>query len=223
MNILVIPVYKHYDLTHKLLFSLFQKERGKIGKIIVVDDCSEDKESSDGLDWWKTQWDVLEIVRNDENLGFLKTSNLGLKFAKANPEDIVILLSNDVIIHGEFLWQIEECLRDNVRALVGGVVYQKDTGWNKFGDKIFPYLEGWLLATTQKGWEELGWFDERFAPFDFEDVDLSTTALSKSFSLVALNSPALRHMGGQSIGFNPKRVEQTKTNQKKFEEKWIKK
>ena len=34
------------------------------------------------------------------------------------------------------------------------------TGWNKFGEKIFPYLEGWLLATTSKGWAELGYFEK---------------------------------------------------------------
>jgi len=67
----------------------------------------------------------------------------------------------------------------------------------------------------------LGYFDERYSPCDFEDVDLSTQARRKFYTLVALNSPALRHIGGQSIGYNPKREEQTKINQKKFEEKWV--
>ena len=83
-------------------------------------------------------------------------------------------------------------------------------------------MEGWLLATTSKGWAELGYFDGRYTPCDFEDVDLSTQAMSMGYDLVALNSPALRHMGGQSSGFNSAREAQTRINQKKFEEKWIK-
>lgn len=221
MNIVVIPVYNHYDLTNKLLYSLLKKEKENIGKIVIVDDCSPQQEVTDGLNWWKEQWDVIEVVRNEENLGFLRSSNLGLHLASVSVDDNLILLSNDVLIYGKFIEQIVEYLK-NQKSLVGGIVYQRDTGWNKFGEKIFPYLEGWLLATTSKGWAELGYFDERYTPCDFEDVDLSTQAMSMGYDLVALNSPALRHMGGQSIGFNSAREAQTRINQKKFEEKWIK-
>ena len=220
MNIIVIPVYNHYDLTNKLLFSLFHKEKERIGKIIVVDDCSPDPIVASGLSWLKSQWGIIEIVRNEENLGFLKSSNKGLRLANSNPDDHLILLSNDVLIYGKFIEQIEDNLKTQ-KSLVGGIVYQRDTGWNKFGDKIFPYLEGWLLAATSASWNTLGYFDERYAPCDFEDVDLSTQALAMGYDLIALNNPSLRHMGGQSIGFNPSREAQTKINQKKFEEKWV--
>ena len=112
-------------------------------------------------------------------------------------------MSNDVRIHGKFVSQIKEIVTNSPKSLVGGVLYSKDTGWNKFGDKIFPYLEGWLLATTVGNWKELGYFDERFSPCDFEDVDLSTTALSLGYELVPLNNPGLVHMGAGTLGYNP--------------------
>lgn len=217
---IVIPVYNHYALTNKMLYSLQKKEKESIGKILVIDDCSPDEEVQTGLAWWKSQWDVIEVVRNETNLGFLQSSNKGMKMVTENPDEIVILLSNDVEIYGSFIWQIQEHFQRETKKLVGGVIYTHDTGWNKFGDKIYPYVEGWLLATTKANWEELGYFDERYSPCDFEDVDLSTQARRKFYTLVALNSPALRHIGGQSIGYNPKREEQTKINQKKFEDKW---
>ncbi len=218
---IVIPVYNHYALTNKMLYSLQKKEKESIGKILVIDDCSPDEEVQTGLAWWKSQWDVIEVVRNETNLGFLQSSNKGMKMVTGNPDEIVILLSNDVEIYGKFIFQIQEQLQFETRKLIGGVIYAHDTGWNRFGNEIFPYIEGWLLATTKAGWGDLGYFDERYSPCDFEDVDLSTQARRKFYTLVALNSPALRHIGGQSIGYNPKREEQTKINQKKFEEKWV--
>lgn len=218
---IVIPVYNHYALTNKMLYSLQKKEKESIGKILVIDDYSPDEEVQTGLAWWKSQWDVIEVVRNETNLGFLQSSNKGMKMVTDNPDEVVILLSNDVEIYGSFIWQIQEHFQRETKKLVGGIIYTQNTGWNQFGNMVYPYVEGWLLATTKSNWEELGHFDERYSPCDFEDVDLSTQARRKFYTLVALNSPALRHIGGQSIGYNPKREEQTKINQKKFEEKWV--
>jgi GT2 family glycosyltransferase len=91
------------------------------------------------------------------------------------------------------------------------------------GDKIFPYLEGWLLATTAESWKELGYFDERYAPHIFEDIDLSTTALSLGMQLVPLNNPNLSHAGGGTITYTEQRHELTRVNMKKFGEKWTNK
>ena len=70
--------------------------------------------------------------------------------------------------------------------------------------------------------EKLNYFDERYVPHDFEDVDLSTTALSLGMELIPLNNPGLQHIGGQSIGYSPAREAITRTNLKKFGDKWIK-
>jgi len=68
----------------------------------------------------------------------------------------------------------------------------------------------------------IGYFDERFAPSDYEDVDLSTRALLWNWELVPLNNPGLYHIGGQSIGYTEERRKRTEENKKKFEMKWKK-
>ena len=123
---------------------------------------------------------------------------------------------------GKFISQIIQHRTQCQKSLVGGVLYQHDTGWNRFGDKLFPYLEGWLLATTVGGWLDLEYFDEQYAPQIFEDVDISTTAIEKGYKLIPLNSPNLLHIAGQSITYTEERHEQTRINQRKFETKWIK-
>ena len=137
----------------------------------------------------------------EENVGFLKASNVGMKDATG---DIIILLSNDVRVKGDIAQRIEHILRSQ-DALVGGRYLSFDTGWNTFGGITFPYIEGWLLASTKTLWEEAGYFDERFSPNDMEDVDISTTFVRNGHTLVALPEDITQHLGAHNIGYNPKR------------------
>lgn len=225
---IVIPHYNRWDLTHARLRQLYKKEKKNIVEILVVDDCSTDNDTEGGLRWWAEVSEKMgfrvRAIQPERNLNFLGASNFGLQdlLSKCSPDDIIILLSNDVLVMSEFVGQIVETLQTKKR-LVGGILLNQDTGWNKFGSKIFPYLAGWLLATTADGWKELGsGFDTRYKFSDFEDVDLSTTALSLGYELVPLNNPGLQHLGGQSIGYNHEREANTKNNQKLFMEKWLK-
>lgn len=226
----VIPVFNGWQMTHNLLWELYRKERENIELVLVMDNASTDPEMVGGLDWWKSEWkeknDPMKVVSitSTENVGFLRNSNSGLRFicemGTVNPEDIVILLSNDVKVNGKFISQIKTILEETPKSLVGGVLYSNDTGWNKLNNQVFPYIEGWLLATTVRNWIELEYFDERYAPHIFEDIDLSTKALSLGYELVPLNNPGLQHLSGQTIKYSPERDELTKVNQEKFRQKW---
>lgn len=223
----VIPHYNNWTLTHSRLWELFKLEKSNIKKVVVVDDGSTDSETEGGCRFWaefrvRQGFDVEALV-NPQNQGFIKASNLGISYVTSisNSDDIIILLSNDVRIHAPFISQIVDILSKSKKVLVGGKLYVADTGWNRFGDRIFHYLEGWLLATTSGGWKELGSFDERFCPHDYEDIDLSTKALDMGYALVSLENPFLVHMGGQSIGYSNERYNHTIANRMKFEEKWI--
>lgn len=188
----------------------------------MVNDGSTEVEAHTGVDWWKkSKMLPIKILDMEENVGFLRASNAGIKKASG---DIVVLISNDVRIQEDVITRIMYQLNMTYKSLVGGRFLDFDTGWNKFGNRIFPYLEGWLLATWKDNWQELGGFDERYSPNDYEDIDLSTSAVDKGYMLVALPEvEKLHHMAAQSIGYSSEREELTKINRKKFEEKWLRK
>lgn len=217
----VIPSYNHYDLLHQVLFDLYNFCRESIDEVIVVNDGSTDVDVYTGLEWWKKQKMLpLRVLETEENVGFLKASNMGLRKASG---DLVVLLSNDVRMAEDVIkkmWFMSEFSR---RTLVGGRLFEVSTGWNDFDGKIFPYLEGWFLATHKSSWEELGYFDERYSPNDYEDIDLSTTALKLGYSLTSLESLSanMYHIGSQSIGYSPERERITQRNRKRFKEKWL--
>lgn len=211
----VIPSYNNFHLVNELLANI--REHSMPDEIIVVDDCSTDRAAIDGLQWWAMNMDV-KVRRPLENLNFLKASNWGMKQATG---DVICLISTDVRIHRDFLYFIRNELTEKPQKLIGGRLLDYDTGWNTFDGKTHIYLEGWFLATGKAQWEELGYFDERYAPNDFEDVDLSTTACSKGWTLSEMAQGMVSHIGAQSIPYNDERYKLTEINREKFRLKWL--
>jgi GT2 family glycosyltransferase len=216
---IVIPSYGHWDLTHSLLFDIYNNFPQDV-EILVVDDCSPDAEVLKGLAWWMNGMlkGRLHVIINKENLGFLRTANLGVSKATG---DMVMLVSNDVRINDRLAYSrlsgAVNCDIDGVFA--GARLLDYDTGWNTFGGRTYPYLEGWLLVFWKSWWMKLGGFDERYAPYDFEDVDLSTKVLASGGKIVGVDIQAL-HLGAQTYKYSLDREAQTKINQEKFRLKW---
>lgn len=215
----VIPTYNHYDLLHQTLYDIYQK-CSPVHEVIVVDDCSTEQAYHDGLDWWyKNGMLPIRVVKTKENSMFLKASNLGLKKAEG---DVVCLLSNDVRIHQNIVKIIFDGLSGwKSPVLIGGRIIDWDSGWNTFNKKTFPYVEGWLLATERYVWKDVDYFDERYAPSDMEDVDLSATIVERGGKLLHLPEDCVTHIGAQSIPYGSEREKITITNKENFRRKWI--
>lgn len=210
----VIPVYGRWDLAHQLLFDLY-KNCSLIEEVIIVNDKPDDMDTRNGLAWWKsTHMLPIEVIETRENLGFLLASNLGLKAAV---EDVVILISTDVRVHKDIVGYMNPL---PVQNIVGGRLLDFDTGWNTFDGKMFPYLEGWILAARNKTWKDLEYFDELFTPNDMEDVDFSTKAIRWDHPLTVFPEGYVTHIGAQSIAYGDERETITKENKKRFEAKW---
>jgi GT2 family glycosyltransferase len=216
---IVIPAFNNWKHTHSLLFDIYNNFPQDT-EIIVADDCSTDEEVMTGLNWWQTGLlkDRLRVIRNEKNVGFLRNSNFAV--SKATNE-IVALISNDVKISDKTIApKLEEIFKQSTGfTLVGNRLLDFDTGWNTIGTKVYPYLEGYFLSFKKSEWTTVGGFDERFMPFDFEDVDISTTYVAGGGKLVFLDAEML-HLGAQSYKYSPEREAQTKANQEKFRQKW---
>ncbi len=211
----VIPAYGRWDLLHQLLNDLY-RNCSLIEEVIIVNDKPDDQDTRNGLAWWrKTNMLPLEIIETPENLGFLRASNLGLKSAV---EDNVILISTDVRVYKDI---VEFMKLSQPQYVVGGKLLDFNTGWNAIGEKIYPYLEGWLLGATKETWTTLGYFDEIYAPNDYEDLDFSTKAIFWDYHLSTFPEGYVSHLGSQSIPYGDAREAITKENRKKFEKKWL--
>ena len=219
---IILPFYGKYELVMARLYemNLYLKEPCEI---VLVNDASPDDSFEGNLAWWQNlKKHEVKYVKNPENLGFGGSMNRGAKKATG---EFLIFLSNDVQVSGDFVSPTIERLTENPKRLVGGRLIDWPAGWNEFGtpkDKIvIPWLEGWFLAATRVGWEELGGFDPIYGRFDYEDLCLSTMALWLGYELAPLNLPSLRHMSGQTImSLNIDRRKITDANKAKYIEKW---
>jgi GT2 family glycosyltransferase len=216
---IVVPSFNNWRLTHSLLFDIYNNIPQDV-EVIVVDDCSTDTEVMSGLNWWQTGMmkDRLRVIRNEKNVGFLRTANFGVSKATG---DVVMLISNDVSIADKtVVTKLEEIFkRAEVPTLVGNRLLDYDTGWNTIGSVVHFYLEGWFLSFKKSDWQLWHGFDTRYSTCDFEDVDLSTTVLSKGGKLVLLEAD-MTHLGAQTIKYSPEREANTKANQERWREKW---
>jgi GT2 family glycosyltransferase len=217
----IVPFYNKIELVHQRMFEFNQYLPQEDIEIILVNDGS----TEDGIDgivgfWQKSvKKHTIRYIKNEKNLGFGGAMNKGA--SKANG-DILVFYSDDVVANGDFIYEIGYLLAGEDRVLVGGELLDFDTGWNKFNGRVVPYLNGWLLACTRTAWSELGGFDLRYSPTDFEDVDLSMTAVQKGFRLEPLRRNHLHHLGGQTAGYGPERQARTVRHQKLFAKKWWK-
>lgn len=211
----VIPIWNNFHLINQLLCDI--RDYNTPNEIIVVDDCSNDQSTLDGLAFWSLNYNV-KVHRPIQNLHFLKSSNYGASRATG---DAICLISSDVRIETDLAKLVRDLLTVDPKRFIGGVVHSHDTGWNTFDGKIYPYAEGWLLCCLRSAWEEFGGFDEQFAPHDFEDVDISTTAVQRGYGLYAINSDKIKHVGAATIGYTDARRELTERNREKFRAKWM--
>ncbi|KGE13914.1 glycosyl transferase family 2 [Sphingobacterium deserti] len=90
---IIIPFYNNQHYTQQCLLSIYENLPRKTFEIILVDD-----NSSESIDLDHIQ--NIKYVKNETNLGFLKSVNEGIKLASGN---YIYLLNNDTVVQPGFL------------------------------------------------------------------------------------------------------------------------
>ena len=218
---IIIPFYGRWDLTHARMMELYTHVHTECS-IVLVDDASDGDGYRGGVAWWQKKINKHSVyyLRNEKNLGFGGSMNRGAKVALKHDAEILIFLSNDVQIFNDFVVEIVRKVEQDKNILLGHRLIDWKAGWNEIGDKVVPYLEGYLLACHRDVWKELGGFDNIYAPYSMEDIDISMTAQQKGFRLVTLSEAKLNHLVGQTAKYTDDRYKITERNKQRFIEKW---
>jgi len=219
---IIVPVFNRQDLTSKFLESHWSLYRNsKDVEIIIVDNGSTDH-TKKILNFWKTKFrnSQLKVVKLKENLGFSAGNNKG---AEAASGGTFVFISNDVEVKSNYLRIVAGSINEDAACLYGAELLERDTGWNKFekdeNEFTLTYLAGWCIFCTKEIFEQLGKWDERYFPCDYEDLDLSYTAQNLRIPFKQVET-GLFHVSGQTGMLLPDRLETTLKSQAKFLEKW---
>lgn len=206
----IIPVYKNKEL----FFRNFNHNYDAINnfEIIVVDDASsEDVESQ-----IKNKFKKVKVLVNKKNIGFAGSINRGLGESHG---ELILLLNSDVkleVVNFENL--ISQFVED--RELFAISFLQTETDGEKVGKNVVFFERGLIYHkkadNLQKGltaWAEggssifrkkyfvdLGGFDEIYAPFYFEDIDLSYRAYKRGWKILFDPGAKVEHHHESTIG-----------------------
>jgi len=188
----IVPVWNRADLTMAWLNRHWSLYRGRPDvEVVIVNNGSTDTTPAILVQWGKVYGDALQVVTHDENRGFSAGNNAGAAVARGS---VLVFTSNDVIVNGDYLGPVEQRLNGQ-DVLLGAQILTIDTGWNTFRGvevetvaegrdpkrepepTVIPYLAGHLVAANRSTWDRIGGWDERYKPSDYEDIDLSYTAI----------------------------------------------
>ena len=213
---IIIPNWNGEKLLKKNLPAVFSSGADQV---VVVDNGSNDG-SVALLKNLQAQYSQLKIIFNPKNLGFARAVNQGVKEAK---NEIVALLNNDVVPEEDFLKPLAKDFEDEKVFAVS--LNEPQWSWAKgkwvkgfieheTGPKTkTPHLSFWANggsgAFRKSIWLELGGLDEIFAPFYWEDIDLSYRAWKRGFKILWEPQSVVHHQHETTIGlrFNQKYVD----------------
>jgi len=204
---IIIPNWNGERLLKKNLPAVFQSQAKEV---IVVDNGSKDG-SVALLEILQNKYSQLKVILNQKNLGFAKAVNQGVKIAK---NEIVVLLNNDVVPEADFLKPLVKDFEDEKIFAVS--LNEPQWSWAKgkwikgfveheVGPKTKkPHLSFWAsggsAAFRRSIWLKLGGLDEIFAPFYWEDIDLSYRAWKRGFKVLWEPQSVVHHQHESTIG-----------------------
>jgi len=236
----LVPVYGKWRHTYTCLRSILRAATEVPYEVLVLDDASPDEtprlaEKVHGV----------RYVRHPENLGFLRNCNAGAAHARG---ETLLFLNNDTLVQDGWLDALHDALdadpevglvgaklvgADGRLQEAGGIVFQDGSGWNYGrGDdphapaydyrKEVDYCSGACLLVPRALWQDLGGFDDRFAPCYYEDTDLAFAVRAAGRKVVYEPRAVVVHLEGVSHGTDTssgfKRYQEV--NRVKFVDKW---
>lgn len=238
---IIIPVYNQIHYTYACLASILEHTADVSYEVIIADDVSSD--ATQNLDRYAAG---LVICRNASNQGFLRNCNQGAKAARGK---YLMFLNNDTQVTPGWLVSLVKLMEsdasigmtgsklvypDGRLQEAGGIIWSDGSGWNygRLDDPDKPeynyvkdvdYISGAAILISNALWNQIGGFDERFAPAYCEDSDLAFAVRKAGYRVVYQPLSRVIHFEGVSNGTNVqgtglKRYQAV--NSEKLREKW---
>lgn len=213
----VMPVYNNWSLTRRALSSLTLGHAQGLFEVIVVDDGSSDETRVAAA-----AVPGLRVVSLSQNLGFTHAANRGAQQARGA---LVMFLNNDTLVLPGAVEALVDAMRETSIGAAGarlvfptgwlqeaGAVVRGDgscahSGWGASpADPRYAarhdadYCSAAALMVRASLLQAIGWFDSRFAPAYYEDVDLCFAIRARGSRVVVEPAATVVHWEGMTHG-----------------------
>lgn len=211
---IIIPIWNQPDYTKECIENIFRNTAYPY-RLILIDNGSgpETKkylqDLAGGIAISAPQKTEISLVRNEENLGFVKAVNKGLKITNA---PYVCILNNDTIPAPGWLDRLIEFAQAHKDAgllnpLCNG---HMDTPIDAYAKMLYEknkdkYMEmnqcqGFCMLIKREVMDKIGYLDESFGIGGFDDTDYSMRAGKAGYRCVCVYSSYVYHK--QHVSFH---------------------
>jgi GT2 family glycosyltransferase len=219
---LIVPVYNGVEFLDPLFESILKHTEGDY-KLIVIDDQSPDNNVFPKLQEWSTKFRAFTLLKNEQNLGFVKTVNRAVEMVENN----FVLLNTDIELPKGWLDRLMQPIQNNAQiasvtpfsnaATIFGFPNQPEDNPiyldldpeiidNAFQDLRpgatieVPTGVGFCMAVNYKVVKRIGFFDqEAFGKGYGEENDWCLRAELEGFSSVGIDNLFVFHKHGGSF------------------------
>ena len=212
----IVPIYNAYDDTKALIDSIQNTSPGYPVQWLLSNDASSDTRIEELLQNFASVDNNLNVIIDTrlENLGFVKTCNLGIE---TTLKDDVILLNSDTIVYDNWVRKlVENAYSDPTIATVTPLsnnasafsMFQTINPINSFNNFLntlsvppldIPTGVGFCLYIKRSVIEEIGVLDPIFGFGYGEETDFCQRAAKKGYRNVLAQNVFVYHKGGASM------------------------
>lgn len=223
---IIIPIRDRVDLLRKCIDSILAKTTYNNYELLIVDNCSREKETRDYLADLKNNNQNIRIIDFPEEFNFSKINNTAAGFATG---EHFLFLNNDIeIITPDWIEALlEQSQRTDVCCVGGKLLYPDETIQHvgvviglcgpaehvyKFYDshdigymgnftsiRNYSAVTGACMMIKKRTFNEIGGFDEKFV-IGFGDTDLCLRGLEKGYLNVFTPFAELYHWESATRG-----------------------
>lgn len=229
---IIIPVWNQLAFTRDCIGSIVKNTSGEYG-IIVIDNASGD-ETKKYLETLKASAALpLKLIRNEENLGFIKAVNQGMS---ASDSPLVCLLNNDTLVTKSWLKEMVDVANSSSDI---GIVNPSSNNLGQKpadGEPVELYAEkirqsagqsvelgaaiGFCMLIKRGLINKIGLFDEVYGMGNFEDTDFSRKAVKEGYRCVRACGAYVYHRENSSFSKVRTFDDDFKRNKEIFEFRW---
>ena len=205
----IIPTFNLLDILKELIKSVVDYTNGDY-QIYVI----ENGQKEETIKWLKSQENIKAIL-NDDNGGTARSWNAGIDEGLKDGCTHFALLSDDITISDGW-W--DACLKEFDSGSHVVSAYDK----NQHPHVVFL---GWFFLIDKEALDKIGYVDEQFYPFLFEDLDYSQRLVESGLKYSKADTKVV-HLGSLTIGgqFNKKSPRNYhriyRDNKQRFREKY---
>jgi GT2 family glycosyltransferase len=230
---IIIPVWNQLVFTRDCVDSVLRHTTDVDCRLIIVDNASDDRTRRYLEELQKMERPPALLIRNEENLGFLKAANQGMARSRA---PYLCVLNNDTLMTRGWL---REMIRVAESSGDIGIVNPSSNNLGQKPDRGEPlehyaarlerdsggFVElgaavGFCMLVKRTVIQTIGFFDEVYGMGNFEDTDFSRRAVRAGYRCVRACGAYVYHRESSSFNKIKTFKEDFQRNRQIYESRW---